>query len=70
MQNTIIILQIIIGIALSGLILLQAKGVGLGRSFGGQMYHSKRGLENIVFRSTIILSVLFVGLSVLGHVIS
>lgn len=70
MNNTIIILQILIGVALSGLILLQAKGVGLGRSFGGQMYHSKRGLENIVFRSTIILSVLFVGLSVLGHVIS
>ena len=63
MKNSLLIAQIIIGIILSGLILLQSKGVGLGRSMGG-MYHSKRGMEIIVFRATIILSVLFAIVSV------
>lgn len=70
MSNLIIVLQIIIGISLSALILLQAKGVGLGRSLGGQLYHSKRGVEKLVFRATIILSVLFVSLSAVGYLIS
>jgi len=63
MKNTLLVMQLVIGVLLSALILLQSKGVGLGRSMGG-MYHSKRGMEIIVFRSTIILSVLFVIVSV------
>lgn len=62
------VLQILISIVLISLILLQAKGTGLGSTFGGQSqaYHSKRGVERVVFTSTIIFSVLFVFISILN----
>jgi len=62
------ILQIIIAIALTAIILLQAKGTGLGSTFGGQsqMYHSKRGVEKVVFYATIILATLFVIISLVN----
>lgn len=51
-----------------GLIILQAKGTGLGSTFGGDMgfYGTKRGAEKLVFISTIIVSVLFFIASLLG----
>jgi len=62
------IFQIIIAIALTAIILLQAKGTGLGSTFGGQsqMYHSKRGVEKVVFYATIILATLFVIISLIN----
>lgn len=64
----IVILQVLVAIALIAVILLQAKGTGLGSTFGGQsqMYHSKRGAEKLVFTLTIILTVIFVILSILN----
>ena len=69
MKNLITIVQIIIGIALSALILLQAKGVGLGRTLGPATYHSKRGVENLIFKVTVALAVLFVGISLANQFI-
>ena len=66
MKTWIMIGQIVTGIVLSGLILLQAKGTGLGRAFGSVAYHSKRGVEKMVFRSTIIIAIIFVVLSLLN----
>jgi len=62
------ILQIIIAISLIAIILLQAKGTGLGTTFGGQsqMYHSKRGVEKVVFYFTIVLAVIFIILSLVN----
>lgn len=62
------VLQIFIGLVLSGLILLQAKGTGLGTAFGGgsQLYHAKRGVEKLVFRLTIFLTVSFVIVSLIN----
>ena len=42
-------------------ILLQAKGTGLGRAWGGggEFYRSKRGVEKILFRLTIALAIIF-----------
>jgi preprotein translocase subunit SecG len=64
----IMILQVLVAIGLIVVILLQAKGTGLGSTFGGQsqMYHSKRGVERVVFYLTIILAILFVVLSILN----
>lgn len=66
------IIQIIISIALVSLILLQAKGVGLGRTFGGggEFYKSRRGVEKIIFRMTIILTVLFLLSSILNIILA
>jgi len=62
------IIQIVIAIALTAVILLQAKGTGLGSTFGGQsqMYHSKKGVEKVVFYLTITLAVLFVLVSLIN----
>jgi protein translocase SecG subunit len=63
MKNTLLVIQILVSVAMSVLILLQAKGTGLGRAFGQATYHSKRGVEFVVFRFTIVLAVVFVAVS-------
>lgn len=67
MKSFLLIVQIIISISLIGLILLQAKGTGLGSTFGGgsQVYRSKRGIEKMVLYFTIILASLFFAISIL-----
>ena len=63
--------QILISLLLVGAILLQAKGVGLSATFGGEggFYHTKRGVEKVLFIATIVLAVVFIVLSLLGSVI-
>lgn len=67
MKLVLIICQIIVTATLVGVILLQAKGTGLGSSFGGsgELYQSRRGVEKIIFVATIILAVVFAVLSLL-----
>lgn len=61
-----VIIQVIVAILLIGAILLQQQGSGLGTSWGGSgaSYHTRQGLEKLLFRLTIVLIVVFVGLSV------
>lgn len=68
MSNVLLIAQIVISILLIIVILLQAKGVGLGRAWGGggEFYKSRRGVEKIVFRATIALVILFLISSLLN----
>jgi len=68
MNKLLSILQIITSLALIVVVLLQAQGTGLGGLFGGggEEYRSKRGLEKMLFYATIVLSVLFLGLSLAG----
>ena len=68
MKDTLTIIQIILRLAVTGLILIQAKGTGLGRTFGSQTYHSKRGVESLVFKLTIFLASSFVILSTLTNI--
>lgn len=67
MKNIVLIIQLIISIALVVLIVLQAKGVGLGRTWGGagEFYKSRRGVEKVIFQATIALVVLFLASSIL-----
>ncbi|MCL4390297.1 MAG: preprotein translocase subunit SecG [Patescibacteria group bacterium] len=66
MKNVLIILETIISILLIGSVLIQAKGTGLGSSFGGsgEFYQSRRGVEKIIFYATIGLSATFALVSV------
>jgi len=61
MNTVITIIHIIISILLIAMILLQTQGSGLGSSFGGSgvHYHSKRGMEKIVFGFTVFLAIAF-----------
>lgn len=60
-----LIAQIIVSIILILFVILQSKGTGLSGVFGGSTnYHAKRGVEKTLFYATILVSVLFVALSI------
>lgn len=61
MSNLGSFIQIFLASLLVGLILLQAKGTGLGSTFGGELgfYGTKRGAEKILFQLTIVVAILF-----------
>jgi preprotein translocase subunit SecG len=64
----LIVIQTLVAMTLIAIILLQAKGTGLGSTFGGQsqMYHSKKGAEKAIFYLTIALAIIFVVLSLIN----
>ncbi|PIT87682.1 MAG: preprotein translocase subunit SecG [Candidatus Magasanikbacteria bacterium CG10_big_fil_rev_8_21_14_0_10_40_10] len=66
MQNFYNILQLILAILLIAVILLQQKGTGLGGVFGGSsnIYSTKRGVDKILHYATIVIAVIFFGISV------
>ena len=70
MGNIFIILQIVLSLLLVLVILVQTKGTGFGRAFGGgSSSFTRRGLEKIVFRLTFVLVALLVAVSLLQLVI-
>ena len=54
--------QLLVSGALVAAILLQARGTGLGATFGGDsaVYRSRRGIERRLFQFTVVLAILFV----------
>ena len=62
----ITIIQLILAVLLIAAILLQQRGSGLGSAFGGEgsVYSTRRGIEKILFSGTIIVAVLFFGISI------
>lgn len=71
MKNILLLFQILVATGLVVVVLLQAVGTGIGSVFGGSggFYRSKRGVEKLFVYLTIILSVLFLALSILLIVI-
>lgn len=65
------IVQIITSIALIALTVMQSKGAGLGRTFGGDssFYRTRRGVEKSLFNMTIILVVVFFITSMLSVIV-
>lgn len=61
MKTALTIIQVVISILLIGAILMQQKGTGLSSVFGGEgnVYRTRRGVEKLVFFSTIVLAALF-----------
>ncbi|MBD3279655.1 MAG: preprotein translocase subunit SecG [Candidatus Pacebacteria bacterium] len=68
MQQTLLVLQIILAIMISAMVLLQAQGSGLGSTWGGggETYYTRRGVEKMIFYSTIIAIGVFIIVSVLS----
>lgn len=66
MSSYLLIAQIIVSIALIGVIMLQIHGGGLGGIFGqaDTVYRTRRGVEKRLLQFTIALGILFVILSV------
>lgn len=70
MKPAIALVQIILGILLMLVILIQQKGSGIGTAFGGDLgfYRTKRGAEKLLFWTTIVLASAFILLSLIGLV--
>lgn len=65
MQTMLVSAQILLSILLIVAILLQSQGGGFGATWqgGGETYHTRRGLEKVVFYATIVMVGLFIALS-------
>lgn len=61
------IIQLVSAVLLIISILLQNRGTGLGSAFGGEgnVYRTKRGMESVLFKATIALAAVFLGVSLL-----
>lgn len=67
MNTLLLIIQIISAVILSALVLLQVKGTGFGRvwgGLGGGNSFTRRGLEGVVFKFTFVVSAIFILVSV------
>ncbi|MYJ58576.1 MAG: preprotein translocase subunit SecG [Chloroflexi bacterium] len=62
------VIQILVALVVIAAVIMQAKGAGLGNIYGGagaeSSYRTRRGLERTLFRGTIVLMLIFVGLSI------
>lgn len=68
MKPVVSFIQIILGLLLILVIIIQQKGSGLGTSFGGDMsfYRTKRGAEKLLFYATIGIALAFIFSSLIG----
>ena len=57
--------QTLLGAFLVALVLLQNRGAGLGSAWGGggELYITRRGMEKMLFKLTILVAALFVVVS-------
>jgi len=72
MLNTVVlILQIAVAVALVVFVLLQAKGSGVGSTFGGEVvaYRNRRGVEKILHYSTIVAAALLCLISLVSVIL-
>ncbi len=65
MQQFLLIIQILSAIILVGAILIQSRGKGFTRSWGGSPSFTRRGLERLVFKLTFAVAAIFVVVSTL-----
>ncbi|MFC1960890.1 preprotein translocase subunit SecG [Chloroflexota bacterium] len=71
MKTALMIIQMIISLVLIVLIILQAKGSGLGSLFGGEagaITKTRRGLEKTMFQITVGLSIAFLAVAIIAVV--
>lgn len=64
MKSLLPYVQIILSVLLVAIVLLQRTGAQVGGAFGGSdnwssAFHTRRGLEKVLFTATIIIAVLF-----------
>lgn len=62
MKNILLIAQIVLSVIIVVSVLLQAQGTGLGATWGGggETFHTRRGVEKVVYYLTIVALALFI----------
>jgi len=70
MKTILKIAQIVVTLALIGLVLIQTQGAGLSSVFGGgESFRTKRGVEKLVLYTTAVFGALFLLLALLGTIL-
>ena len=68
--NYLNLAQLLISVILIVVVVLQSRGGDIGAAFGagggGSSFRTRRGLEKTLFQLTIVLAVIFVGISALS----
>lgn len=61
MKNALLIINIILSALVVILILIQGRGAGLGSAWGGggETFQTRRGVEKLTLRITVLLIILF-----------
>ena len=72
MEKGLQIAQLVFSVILVFILLLQLRGGGLGSIFGADQseYRSRRGVEKSLFQATIVIAVIFLGISVASMIIA
>jgi preprotein translocase subunit SecG len=70
-SNYLNLAQLLISLVLIVVVLLQTRGGDIGAAFGaggggGSSFRTRRGLEKTLFQLTIVLAIIFVGMSALS----
>lgn len=67
-MSPLVVGQTILAALLVTLILLQNRGAGLGSAWGGggELYTTRRGVEKLLFRLTVVTAALFVLISLVS----
>ncbi len=68
MHTVFLTIQLILSVLLTIFILLQSSGSGFGAFWrgGGETYHTRRGLEKIVYYATVVGTTLLIVVAVLS----
>ena len=71
MKNILLIANMVSAILIIVFILIQGKGAGVGSAWGGggEMFQTRRGVEKITLRLTVIMIVIFFIISALNFFI-
>ena len=72
MEAILFFALVLVSVGLVASILMQSRGSGLGATFGGEssVHTSRRGVEKRLYQFTVVLSVLFVGVSMVVYIAS
>lgn len=68
MKNILLFVNIILSALIVVLILLQGRGAGLGSAWGGggELYQTRRGIEKLTYKLTIVLVIVFFIISLIN----
>jgi protein translocase SecG subunit len=70
MNNNLLIAQSVVSVLIVIAILLQQRGTALGSAFGGggEVYSTRRGIQTKLLWATVVLTIVFLALTVLNLV--
>lgn len=66
MKEAILFIQIATSLVLISFILVQVKGTGFGRVWGGSPSFTRRGLERLIFKLTFVATFVLISISILA----